>query len=137
MKWTKRFREARRDDIPRERVNWPVFVLLLLFMAGIFYAANYPYLKKPPLIERDFTGRVVDKFLTIAESDRGSRPVMRLLVEDRQGKRGRVGVTGELYERARVGMWVSRRGGELKLHSNEPEPEPAPHGGEGPGGEAR
>lgn len=137
MKWTKRFRETRRADILRERVNWLGFALLLLLMVGIFYAANYPYLKKPPLVERDFTGRVVDKFLTIAESDRGSRPVMRLLVEDRNGKRGRVGVTGEFYERARVGMWVTRRRGELKLHFNEPEPEPAPHGGEGTRFEAR
>ena len=137
MKWTKRFRETRRADVPRERVNWLGFVLLLLVSAGLFYVVSYPYLKKPPLVERDFTGRVADKFLTRAESDRGSRPVMRLLVEERNGKRGRVGVTGEFYERARVGMWVTRRRGELRLHFNEPEPGPAPHGGEGARVEAR
>jgi hypothetical protein len=125
LKWTKRFRETRRGagSYLRERVDWIGLVALAVFIFAVWAAFVHPLLNEPPAVERDFVGRVVDKSLTIRESqDKGSRPSMRLLVEDREGRRFRVGVTGEFYERARVGMWVSRRVGELKLHSNEPAP---------------
>lgn len=122
MKWTRRFRKTRlRDLSSRERVDWAFLIPVVLLLALMFGAVAYAYLKGPPFVERDFTGRVVDKWLTIGESQTGSRPSMRLLVEGRDGRRFAVGVTGEFYERARVGMWVSRRAGELKLSWDEPE----------------
>lgn len=119
-----------RDARTPGRVDWPGLFVLLLLLAGLGYVVAHPFLKEPPLVERDFKGRVVDKSLTIRESERALPPSMRLLVEDREGLRFKVGVTGEFYERARVGMWASRRGGELKLSWGEPEPGP-------PGGEVK
>ena len=104
-----------------------VVVLVVVLTVIVWAVFVHPMLKEPPLVERDFTARVVDKSFTIRESDRALPPSMKLLVERTDGRRFNVGVTGEFYERARVGMWVSRRGGELRLHSDEP----APPGGEG------
>jgi hypothetical protein len=123
LKWTKRFRKTRRaDDDTRERVSrlGLLGMILLLVGAGLVFA--YPYLKKPPLIERDFVGRVVEKFLATGETYRGTVGGLRLLVEDQHGMRFRVAVSDEQYEQAQVGMWVTRRAGVVALSWDEPRP---------------
>lgn len=111
-----RFRRAGRGGgYAPERVSWPglLLVSLVLFAMGFVYA--YPRLRRPPLVERDFVGRVVDKSLTLRESEIGTSAHPRLLVEDGRGARFGVSVTAEQYERARAGMWVRRSGGEMEL----------------------
>ena len=123
MKWARRFRHAGRgEDHAGERVSWlGLFVLtLVVFAIGFVYA--YPRLKGPPLIRQDFVGRVVDKYLTLRESEIGTAGHMTLLVEGRDGRRFKVAVTGEQYGRARVGMWAKRSGGVVELSWDEPAP---------------
>ena len=95
----------------------------VIFAVG--YAFAYPYLKEPPFVRRDYVGRVADKYRSLRESQTGTRVGPTLLVEGRDGGRFKVGVTEDFYERARVGMWVTRRAGELELSRDEPEPGPA------------
>ena len=124
MKWTNRFRKTRRGDGgSRERVSWLGLIGMVLFLTGMGFVFAYPYLKKPPLIQRDFVGRVVDKFLATAETYRGTTGGLRLLVEDQHGMRFRVAVSDEQYEQAQVGMWVTRRAGKIALSWDEPGPE--------------
>lgn len=125
MKWLRRFRWAGRgEEDASERVSWlGLFVLaLVVFAIGFVYA--YPRLKGPPLIRQDFVGKVVDKYLTLRESEIGTAGHMMLLVEGSDGRRFKVAVSGEQYERARVGMWARRSGGVVELSRDEP----APHG---------
>ncbi|HEY0170835.1 MAG TPA: hypothetical protein VGB98_07420 [Pyrinomonadaceae bacterium] len=126
----RRFRRAGRgEDYARERVSRPglVMLALVIFAFGFIYA--YPRLKGPPLVRRDFVGRVVDKSLTLRESMIGTAALPSLLVEDGGGRRFDVAVNSEQYERARVGMWVRRGGGEVRLSWDEPAPR-APVGGD-------
>ena len=108
---------------------------MVLMALAAFLLGGYLYFKRPPVVLRDFDAKVVDKSLTTSESLTGSTHVTRLLVEDREGRRFWVGVDAEFYERARVGMWLSRRRGELKLSWEEPAP--GPPGAEGARVEAR
>jgi hypothetical protein len=134
LKWARRFRRAGRGEgYAGERVSWlGLFVLaLVVFAIGFVYA--YPRLKGPPLVRQDFVGKVADKYLTLRESEIGTAGHMTLLVEGRDGRRFKVAVGGEQYERARVGMWVRRSGGVVELSWDEP----APHGLKRTGGTDR
>ncbi|MCA1620212.1 MAG: hypothetical protein LC795_13075 [Acidobacteria bacterium] len=134
MKWARRFRRAGRgEDYAGERVSRLGLVVLACVVFAIGFVYAYPRLKGPPLIRRDFVGKVVDKHLTLRESEIGTAGALWLLVEDGGGRRFRVAVNGEQYERARVGMWARRSGGVVELSRDEP----APHGLKRTGGPDR
>lgn len=95
-------------------------VVFILLVFVLIYA--YPRLTRPPIAERDFEGRVVEKFVALGESQIGSKTFPRLVVELANGARFNVAVNDEQYERARVGMRVARRRGELILSWDEPGP---------------
>ena len=123
MKWARRFRRAGRgEDYAGERVSWLGLLVLALVVFAIGFVYAYPRLKGPPLVRQDFVGKVVDKYLTLRESEIGTAGHMMLLVEGSDGRRFRVAVGGEQYERARVGMWVRRSGGVVELSWDEPAP---------------
>ncbi|HEX6184060.1 MAG TPA: hypothetical protein VFZ44_09295 [Pyrinomonadaceae bacterium] len=118
--WTRQRKRRPGGDYRQERVSWLGLLIIALVMFAIGFAYAYPRLKGPPLIRQDFVGRVVDKSLTLRESEIGTAGSMSLLVEDRDGRRFKVAVNGEQYERARVGMWATRKGGVVELSSDEP-----------------
>lgn len=103
-----------------ERVSPLGLAGLLLTLLAIGFAYAYPRLARPPLARRDFDGRVVEKFVALGESRIGSVTLPRLVVETANGARFNVAVNDEQYERARVGMRVTRHGGELRLSWDEP-----------------
>ena len=129
MRWTRRFSERRRDVSPRERVSWPWLLFVLLALAGLGLLYAYPRLSGAPLVERDFVGRVVDKSLTLRESEIGTSHRLRLLVRAADGRQFEVAVTPEQYEGARAGMWVTRTRGEIRLSWGEPDPASSTGGG--------
>ncbi len=126
LKWSTRLREAPRGGDGRERVSWLGLLGTVALLAGAAFLYAYPRLREPPLVRRDFVGRVVDRYLTLGESQIGTRGSLTLLVEDGAGRRFRVAVTDEVYERARVGMWVRRRGGVVEVSWEEPAAEAPP-----------
>lgn len=63
----------------------------------------------------DYEGRIVDRWGEYAESEQGSRPYFRLLVEGPDGKRFTVKVDANVYESARVGMRIRSRAGQVVL----------------------
>ena len=63
----------------------------------------------------DFDGRVVDRLADYTESLQGSVPRFRLSVEADDGKRFIVKVDPSVYESAKVGMRIKRRGGQIVL----------------------
>ncbi len=56
----------------------------------------------------EYEGRVVDKSVTIRETEVGSRAVKRLLIRHTNGTQFDVIVDEALYGRAEVGMWIKR-----------------------------
>ena len=110
-------------------MSWLGLLAVVLMLAGLGFLYAYPRLSGTPLVKRDFVGRVVDKSLTLYESQMGTSHRPRLLVRAADGRQFQVAITPEQYEVAQIGMWVTRTGGEIKLSWDEPEP--ARPGGEG------
>ena len=63
----------------------------------------------------DYDGRIVDRWADYAESELGSRPRFRLLIESQNGKRFTVKVDANVYESAKVGMLIKSRSGQIVL----------------------
>jgi hypothetical protein len=61
----------------------------------------------------DYDGRIVDRWAAYAESEQGSRPYFRLLIEDQDGRLFTVKVDANVYESARVGMRIRSRAGQV------------------------
>jgi hypothetical protein len=116
-------------------VSWLGLLGLAACLAALGFLYAYPRLREPPLVKRDFVGRVLDKSLTLGESQTGTTHRTRLLVKAADGRQFEVAVTPEQYEGARAGMWVARTGGEVRLSWDEPGP--ARGGGGGNTVEAR
>ena len=70
----------------------------------------------------DYEGRIVDRWADYVESNEGSRPRFRLLVESQDGKRFPVKVEPTVYESARVGMRIKSRAGQVVLIDSESKP---------------
>lgn len=63
----------------------------------------------------NYEGKVVDRWADYVETDLGSRPRFRLLIETDDGKRFPVKVDANVYESARVGMRIRSRAGQVVL----------------------
>jgi len=67
----------------------------------------------------DYEGTIVDRWADYAESEQGSTPRLRLLVESADRKRFTVKVDPNVYESARVGMRIRSRSGQIVLIDSE------------------
>jgi hypothetical protein len=67
----------------------------------------------------DYEGTIVDRWADYGESQQGSQPYFRLLVEGTDGKRFTVKVDSNVYESARVGMRIKSRAGQVVLIDSE------------------
>jgi hypothetical protein len=67
----------------------------------------------------DYEGTIVDRWADYAESEQGSTPRFRLLVESQDHKRFAVKVDPNVYESARVGMRIKSRSGQIVLIDSE------------------
>ena len=79
-----------------------------------------------------YEGRILDKSVTITESQTGSRAAYRLHLAGRDGARFEIVVNRDFYERAQVGMWVRSDHDGAKLSWSEP---PAARGAKAEGAE--
>ncbi|HLM54969.1 MAG TPA: hypothetical protein VK422_02505 [Pyrinomonadaceae bacterium] len=70
----------------------------------------------------EYEGLVVDKSLTLQETQTGTGAMRRLLIRARGGEEFQVVVNEVLYERARVGMWISSDRGGARLYDSPPPP---------------
>jgi hypothetical protein len=68
----------------------------------------------------DYEGKIVDRWADYVESQQGSHPRLRLLVETKDGKRITVKVEPGVYESARVGMRIKSKDGQIVLIESEP-----------------
>ena len=101
--------KGRADD----RGKWPTVlasVAVVALLCLIFF-----YVWGGRASSTDYEGRIVDRWADYTQSEQGSRPYFRLLVESNDGKRFTVKVDSNVYESARVGMRVKSTGGQVVL----------------------
>ena len=72
-----------------------------------------------PVNTSDYDGTIVDRWADYTQSEQGSRPYFRLLVESNDGKRFSVKVDPNIYESARIGMRIKSRDGQVVLIDSE------------------
>lgn len=66
-------------------------------------------------VNTDYEGRIVDRWGDYYETQQGSRPRLRLLVETDDGTRFVVKVDPNVYESAKVGMRIKSSAGRVVL----------------------
>jgi hypothetical protein len=63
----------------------------------------------------DFEGTIVDRYADYAETQEGSRPAFRLMVESENHERFKVKVEPAVYESAKIGMRIKSKSGKIEL----------------------
>ena len=91
-----------------------VSVLVVAVLGAVFFLV---YSKR--IAPTDYEGTIVDRWADYAESDQGSHPRLRLVVESQDGKRITVKVDPNVYESARVGMRIKSQSGQIVLIDSE------------------
>src|SRR5919202_5742235 len=95
------------------RAAWPrataralvLVVLVALFLAAIVINLRQRFTPSGPY-RVEYEGRIVDKSITLSETQIGSGSVKRLHIEGKDGDKFDVIVNNSLYDRAQVGMWI-------------------------------
>jgi len=106
-------RQSRRNEDRRaERGKWAAVLAGAVVVALLSVVFFLVYTRR---IDPDYEGTIVDRWADTVESDQGSHPRLRLVVESRDGKRFTVKVDPNVYESARVGMRIKSRSGQIVL----------------------
>ena len=117
-------------DDPRERLSvdleWlashllggcgltAIFVITFAASAILVFWSSPPGVRDP----REFLGKIVDKRISVYESEQGSSFSNDLIIEEKNGRRFRFSVTEEMYGRAKIGMWIRRNNKGPELLTN-------------------
>ena len=108
-------RQLRKKTDQAEKGKWATIsagVIIVVLLGALFFLI-YPRRVAPT--NTDYEGTIVDRWADYAESDQGSRPRLRLVVESQDGKRFTVKVDPNVYESARVGMRIKSKAGQVVL----------------------
>ena len=95
--------------VVREVALRSVLILLALITVGAVGAVIYRCSTTNVTDRREFTGKIVDKRISVYEWREGSSFANTLVIEEENGYRFQFTVTEEMYARAKVGMWIRRR----------------------------
>ena len=99
----------------REAATKVLTVVAALGLAASLMLIDRARLRLGGLSRTEYAGKIVDKSLTIRETQLGSKMVRRLLIEGEGGERFEVAPELDVYERAQIGMRIrsDRSGVEL------------------------
>jgi len=102
------------------------FALTIFFIVTLGIAAFLVFRSPPPTISepRPFTGKIVEKRISVYESQQGSSFVNDLIIEEPNGRRFKFSVPEEVYRRAQVGLWIRRDKKGIELFSGPAEQPP-------------
>jgi LPS O-antigen subunit length determinant protein (WzzB/FepE family) len=98
-----------------ERIIFSVIVVGALATIAVLI---YRYPKPDDQNSREFIGKIVDKRVSVYESDKGSSFLNDLIIEEKSGRRFLLSVTDEMYSRASIGMWIKRSKYRLDLFTD-------------------
>ena len=112
MKKAWRRRKAEQRHVERK---WPAVVIGVLALATIVTLIAVLQKTTRQSQTTDYEGIIVDRWADYAETDQGSQPRLRLVVESKDGKRLTVRVDPNVYESAKVGMRIKSSAGQIVL----------------------
>lgn len=89
-----------------------------LIVGGVFL--SYHQLRNA--YRQQYAGRIIEKVIRPHESDEGSFIERYLVIEEQDGARSQIPVSAELYDRAKIGMWIKKDKSGIDLSSEKPPP---------------
>jgi|SRR4030095_12931466 hypothetical protein len=106
-------RKARRVFAPDPDSVWniktiAVLAAVLACVCLLFFAVTRLNQSRVESLPNEFEGRIVDKWAGYSESEQGSSPYYRLVVEVEGQSRYTVPVNRDIYQQAQVGMGLRR-----------------------------
>lgn len=109
---SKKDRRSLASEVLNDRVwtPWTIFwFVVILGVLTLTFWSVYRVWAPPHGVYRDeYQGRIVDRWAQYSESEQGSTPQFKLLVEGDDRNRFTVSVSPEIYERSKVGMRVKK-----------------------------
>ena len=96
-----------------------MWVLVLGFLSLLTYA----YLNRATTgqLQKEFSGKIVNKFITTFESETGSSFTRYLEIVDKAGKHRNLSVNEDIYTRAEPGVWIEVKRSGMRLFQPEKE----------------
>ena len=105
-------RQSKRVSVPNESV-WNIktiaaLVVILACVALLLFGITKLKQSRVESVPDKFEGRIVDKWAGYSESEQGSSPYYRVVVEVEGQTRYTVPVNHDIYQQAQVGMRLRR-----------------------------
>ena len=125
-KFTRGDRKRRsQNSEPENRGHNPLNILgsviICLLIAGLSVIL-VSRCSPPKIVTEDYEGVILDRWVGYTETEQGSRPYFRLLIEDDNQHRRTVNVDADTYHRSKVGMTLTRRKGKIELREQKTKP---------------
>jgi hypothetical protein len=89
-------------------------IVAVVFLAGVSILTYQCSTSTGPF-RSEYSGRIIDKRISVFESNQGSVFTKELIVEEKSGRRFTVSVTQEIYDRAKPGMWIQKTSTGIEL----------------------
>ena len=105
--------KASKFKNPTQEARWPTAVGAVVISVAV--CVIFFYIWGGRATNSDYEGKIVDRWADYTQSEQGSRPYLRLLIEGSNGKRFTVKVDPNVYESARVGMKIRSSAGQVVL----------------------
>ena len=115
--WRRRMAEQRHGER-----KWPTIFVGVLALATIVTLIAMIEKTTRQSQTTDYEGIIVDRWADYAETDEGSRPRLRPVVESKDGKRFTIRVEPSVYESAKLGMRIKNTSGQIVLIDSERSP---------------
>ena len=114
IKMEKSLREMNASNLMSKTATVVAGILVAAMLCAVLFLVYHN-----PASKSDFEGTIVDRWADYAESEQGSTPRLRLVVESQDGKRLTVKVDPNIYNSAKVGMRIKSRAGQIVLINSE------------------
>ncbi len=115
-----RRRNIRSDPGLRQKLSIIITCALVSALVIVLLVSFSRRMKSQGAYRNEYAGRVLDKWVTYHESELGTRVSRHLLIKSKNGEVFQVSVSPELYEQAKVDMWVIKDRNGVKVLAAEP-----------------
>jgi hypothetical protein len=112
----------------REAATKGLMIVMAISLAALLTLVYRQLFRADGILRGEYEGKIVDKSLTIQETQTGSKMKRRLLIEGKRGERFEVAPDVAIYERAQIGMWIKSDRAGVELSRSESGGSPAVEG---------
>jgi hypothetical protein len=95
------------------------FVLILLFATLLCWSVYKFRSATTGPFRTEYEGRIIDKWADHSQSEQGSQPYFRLIIRSSDNQQFTVSVSSEIYDRAKVGMFVKKTAAGIEFIADE------------------